>query len=54
MNAYEVEFTVVLHIEASSDDEAYDRAEVLAREAAAAGQWNNYDDCVRPISKEEF
>jgi len=27
---------------------------VLAREAAAAGQWNNYDDCVRPISKEEF
>jgi hypothetical protein len=54
LTPFEVEFTVVVHVLAPNDDEAYTKAEAFATEAAATKAWDNYDDCVRSITKEEF
>ena len=51
---FEVEFTVVVHVLAANDTDAYTKAEHSAAAAAAHKAWDNYDDTVRSITESEF
>jgi hypothetical protein len=54
MPYYEVEFTVIVHLEAEDEDKAFDQAEPIAQESARKGAWSCYDDCVREINERDM